>query len=149
MITQNSVRRMLQGCVEVLEADVLPEVQQSFPRMQLMAMAELLRNLAARVDWNSAERERELVELSELAECSGRGHLGAETVVDTTHPEREHLLKQISQWIDQVNAEIAPESLGTEGDDTRLEAVLARQVNSGAKALHSTMYRSPSVKEGA
>lgn len=149
MITQNSVRRILQGCVEVLEADIRPEIQQSFPRMQLMAMTELLRNLADRVDWKTSECERELMELRELADCSGRGQDGAETADNTTDPEREYLLKQISQWIDQVNAEIAPQALDAEGDDTRLEAILTRQVNAGAKALHSTMYRSPSVKEGA
>jgi hypothetical protein len=48
---QNGLDRLLDGIAVALREDVLPEVDDSFARSQLLAAGELLANLAGRVEW--------------------------------------------------------------------------------------------------
>jgi hypothetical protein len=48
---QNGLDRLLDGIAGALREDVLPEVEDSFARSQLLAAGELLANLAGRVEW--------------------------------------------------------------------------------------------------
>ena len=48
---QNGLDRLLDGIAVALREDVLPEVDDSFARAQLLAAGELLANLSGRVEW--------------------------------------------------------------------------------------------------
>ena len=48
---QNGLDRLLDGIAVALREDVLPEVEDSFARSQLLAAGELLANLSGRVEW--------------------------------------------------------------------------------------------------
>jgi hypothetical protein len=48
---QNGLDRLLDGIAVALREDVLPEVDDSFARSQLLAAGELLANLSGRVEW--------------------------------------------------------------------------------------------------
>ena len=51
MTVQNGLDRLLDGIAVALREDVLPEVDDSFARSQLLAAGELLANLSGRVEW--------------------------------------------------------------------------------------------------
>lgn len=51
MTVQNGLDRLLDGIAVALREDVLPEVDDSFARSQLLAAGELLANLCGRVEW--------------------------------------------------------------------------------------------------
>ena len=51
MTLQNGLDRLLDGIAVALREDVLPEVEDSFARSQLLAAGELLANLSGRVEW--------------------------------------------------------------------------------------------------
>jgi hypothetical protein len=48
---QNGLDRLLDGIALALREDVLPHVDDSFARSQLLAAGELLANLSGRVEW--------------------------------------------------------------------------------------------------
>jgi hypothetical protein len=48
---QSGLDRLLDGIAVALREDVLPEVDDSFARSQLLAAGELLANLSGRVEW--------------------------------------------------------------------------------------------------
>jgi hypothetical protein len=57
---QNSLDRIFEGLARALRDDVLPAVSDPYARAQVLAGAELIANLAPRVEWRSAELEEEI-----------------------------------------------------------------------------------------
>lgn len=51
---QNSLRRLLEGTVRALLDDVAPAVEDPYARAQALAAADVLANLATRIEWSPA-----------------------------------------------------------------------------------------------
>ncbi len=57
---QNSLDRLFEGLATTLRDDVLPAVEDPFARSQVLAAAELLANLAERVEWRCDDLRDEI-----------------------------------------------------------------------------------------
>jgi len=57
---QNSLDRIFDGLAKALRDDVLPAVSDPYARAQVLAGAELVGNLATRVEWRSADLREEI-----------------------------------------------------------------------------------------
>lgn len=57
---QNSLDRLLEGVVHALREAVLPAVDDDYARTQLLAAAEVLANVAVRVEWRCASLRSEV-----------------------------------------------------------------------------------------
>ena len=60
MLSEVPLPRLLEGMAATLRSDVAPAVGDEFALMQLRAIEEVLRNLAVRVDWATAELDEEI-----------------------------------------------------------------------------------------
>jgi len=63
---QNSLDRIFEGLAKALRDDVLPAVSDPYARAQVLAGAELVGNLATRVEWRSADLREEIGQVRAL-----------------------------------------------------------------------------------
>jgi hypothetical protein len=54
-VIQNSLERLLEGIAAALRRDVAPALDDAYARSQALAGAELIENLAGRVEWRCAD----------------------------------------------------------------------------------------------
>jgi hypothetical protein len=54
-VIQNSLERLLEGIAAALRREVAPALDDAYARSQALAAAELIENLAARVEWRCAD----------------------------------------------------------------------------------------------
>jgi hypothetical protein len=129
-----SVERLLDGIAEALAEEVLPHVQDELAQMQLKAAAELLRNLAARVEWHPRELEAECARLEELASLLGAE---PEAPAEGLAERHEALLARVAAALRRLEED--------PGGDAAARAEVHRRLRAGAEAevarLRRGMYR--------
>lgn len=134
MLIQNSVGRLLAGAAEALENEVAARVDDTFARQQVRAVAEILLNLAERVDWTEAvlsEDRDELLRLLGTLEEPGGAEAGEG---DPAAARREALDRVVEALADRQGGLPAERVEPT-------EELLREQAIARARRLRSTMYR--------
>ena len=92
---QNSVDRLLLGVATVLRNDIAPQLQDEFARGQALAGAEILENLAPRVQWRADDAEAVVAlvapVLAGLADVQRSGTRALDVALALLEREVEHL----------------------------------------------------------
>lgn len=129
---QNSLPRLLEGMADALRDVVAPALEDPFARSQAQASAELLRNLAPRVEWRCDDLAAVVADVREvLAAADGAGPEGvaelaaARSLLDRAPPDRADNAALVDARRDHLAALAGVQAwlAGAEGHDALREQV--------------------------
>lgn len=149
---QNSLERLFEGMVEALREDVLPAVGDAYARSQVLATAELLGNLATRVEWRSADLAELVAEIrTALAEADRAAPPGVPELAAARRllagpapdpADNEALVAARAGHLSALaGAQGWAETAGHEGVRAELRRVLLRLLDGELERLRTGMYR--------
>jgi hypothetical protein len=133
---QNSLERLLAGIAETLREVVRPALTDPYAAAQAAAAAELLENLATRVEWRRDLLAARAERVAALLRRAGRPTPTSAPAETATAAELAEALRELLAELASLQARGLPQSLAPD-----IEAFLRTELAEEERLVRSSMYR--------